>query len=526
MAALDDRHASTASQFGFADREVADETPKRKAFRGKGSAHEVETKRGEPDPRTSLVEIITIEPGTRIERVTVTVGAKPVGRVEVAKVAEVRADPEGAIVDFGRMRTVNGLDLHGTPMAAIYPWQGAAFALRSVIATTAAVASFGEVLTERLRVTGGAVNAEAVRAGHVTLPGAPSDLEVTVAGQRIFLQPGEAKRQPDAKAGDYFVAVVDATDAVRAAAAAGPEVPIELRAATAGILSLETKVTRTRVHAVQFPEGSERVVSFASEGTATLELPLPADAGGWHVDEVGMKVTAKLGAQRVTPAIGPDASTEAELGLDADHPIALEITADELDSFGAVAGARLRVAVEDGTAEIAGVLLADAGGAPGEPLPGGDLAPVQLAAADFAWQTLALRKPLALDGRPLWLALQVAHGRLSMKLAESGGGKVLRGRPGGPWRAFSKGVQIEPRAALRVVGEARDGVALYALAATLADASGAPSAPPAVLVPTAAGVELQIVPAAAISPSGPLRIALTATAPGTYRFAEVEVFYR
>jgi len=515
---------STASQFGFAEHAVADEAPKRKELRGKGSLSEDRVQLDSPDPRTSLAKTITVEPGTRIEKVTVTIGAKPVGIVEVAKVAEVRKDPEGAIIDFGRMRTVNGLNLGSTTASEVFPWQGAAFSIRSVSSTTPVPTTFGEVLTERLRVVSNpgaaAVTVALARAAQVSLPGAPSDLEVTVAGRRIFLQSGEAKRPPDAKPGDYFVAVIDATDAVKAAAGAGPDVPIELRAATAGLLSLETKVTRTRVHEVQFPEGTERVLTFVSEGTATLELPLPGGADDWRVAEVGMKATAKLGAQRIIPAIGPAASTEAELVLDADHPIALQITADELDSFGAIAGVRLQAQVEDGAAEIAGVLLADVSGAPGESLPGGDLTPVQLAAGTFAWQTLALRKPLRLDGRPLWLALQVAHGRLSMKLAASGGGEILRGRPGGPWRGFSKGVAITPRAALRVVGEARDDIAMYALAATL------PGAPQVVLVPTAAGVELQIVPSPPIHPSGSLQIALTAIAPGIYRFGEVQVFYR
>ena len=107
-----------------------------------------------------------------------------------------------------------------------------------------------------------------------------------------------------------------------------------------------------------------------------------------------------------------------------------------------------------------------------------------------------------------------------MKLAESVGGAIRRGRPGGPWRGFSEGVAITPRAAIRVVGEAPDGSAMYALAATL------PGAPQVVSVPTADGTELHIVPSTPIQPSGSLQIALTAIAPGIYRFGEVQVFYR
>lgn len=483
------------------------------------------------DPRVSTAQTITIDPGTRIEKVLLTIRARPPNSISnstsnptlIRQVAEVRKTTQGVVLDFGRMRTVSGLDLGaGVDPGGVHPWLGAAYGPN---------VGLDEVMTERLLLTGSKVDPDKVKStGKVTLPGAPADLEVIVAGKRIFFQSGEAKRAAlgtTMAKDDYFVAAIDATDAVRTAAAINPSVLVELRAATAGILALAIQLTRTRIHGVVFPEGKERVVSFASEGTATLEVPLPSDSkDSWRVVGVHMKVTSKLGVQRITPAIGPAASTDVELSLDAEHPVALQITPAELESFDAIDGVRIQVRVAEGTAEIAGVLLAnvllaDASGAPGEPLPGGALAPLQVKAEPgFTWQTLTLRKTLRLPGGPLWLALQVGHGRLAMKLAASGGGAIRRGRPGGPWQGFSTGIAVTPRAALRVVGEGREGATMYALAA------GLPNALHVASVPTAEGAELTLVPSNPIRAAKTLKIALTAIAPGAYRFGNVQIFYR
>jgi len=476
--------------------------------------------------RTLASDGIAIDAGTRVERVAITIKVAPITTwVKVSSVADVRDTDGGIIVDFGRMRTVSGLDLGDDGPSEVFPWLGSAFAGTSLFKADATGKTFGEVMTERLFAATDSDAAAAASDGKVLVPGAPADVELDVAGRRIFFQGGEAKRAaigmiagPD----DFFVAVIDATEAV-AAARPGPDgkIRVELRTATAGLLDLQIDVTSTRVHDVAFPEGKERVVTFASEGTGTLDLPLPAAASGWQVSEVWLKAAAKLDPLRVTPAVGPAASTKAELVLDADHPVALQITANELAGFGAIAGVRLQAKVEEGGTELGAVLLADADGAPGDPLPGGALVATPIAASDdFGWQTLSLQKRMALSGGPMWLAVQVAHGKLSLKLAATGGGAIRRGRPGGPWRGFSSGVAVTPAAALRVVGVAPEGEAMYALAAAL------PGAPTAVAVPTNDGVTMQLAPATPVQPSGGLQIALTAIAPGAYRFSEVQVFYR
>ncbi|AGP41403.1 hypothetical protein [Sorangium cellulosum] len=476
----------------------------------------------------SLAKSVHVDEGATIQRVVVRVTARPPGRVRLADVAEVRASSSGAVIDFGRMRTVGGLDLvDSANVAKVAVWQGAAY---SAEAATPAPTS-AEVMTERLlcTTTSGEVDVAKLSASHVTLPGGPADLELVVAGRRVFFENGEVKRGEvgselsgefeETITEPYFVAFLDITEAVLAARPSpGGDIPVEVRAATYGRLSLTIQTTFTRVHQVAFP-GGERALTLASEGTATLEVPLPSAASSWTVSAVALTVAARLDGVRTLPATGPALSTEAELVLDADHPIALQLPAAAMSAFGHVAAVRLPLAVKEGGAELAGTLLADVDGSPGEPVPGGACTPVMLAArSTIAWETVPLVRPLVRPAGPLWLALQVGHGTVRLALAASAGGAIRRGRPGGPWRGFSASVTITPTAALRVSGTAPDGQALYALAARLG--SGEVSA----VVPTADGAPLQVT--AAAKPPLPLVIDLTATAAGTYRFTSAQVFYR
>jgi hypothetical protein len=178
------------------------------------------------------------------------------------------------------------------------------------------------------------------------------------------------------------------------------------------------------------------------------------------------------------------------------------------------------VRVDEGSAEIGGVLLADAGGVPGDPLPGGNLAPVTVAQGDASWQTLALSRAVPVPAGPLWVALQAAHGKAIVVLANTGG-EVRRGKPGGPWRAFSRGVAFTPKAAVRLVGAAAETRAIDALEAAVG------GRPLGSFTPTADGLAVNLVVDPAITPAGGVvTLALTATAASSYRFQDVQVFYQ
>lgn len=485
--------------------------------------------------QSSLSRTLTIDAGAQVQQVLVTVHARPPsGPIAATAAGEVRDTPGGAILDFGRMRTVTGVSVPGGALTNVFAWQGAAFSATGVRTDTGTnpvnELDFGELLTERLWLVG--PNADTVKArGTVTLPTAPADLEVVVAGKRAWFQQGEAKQAAIGVAagpGDYFIAQVDVTDAVAAAARAASAkqggshaaaIAIELRASTSGVLGLDIASQMVRIFPVDFP-GPQQAVTIAEEGPATLALPLPPASSAWRVQGIAFTAIAKLGATRVLPAIGPALSSAAELVLDLDHPLALQVAASDTGNFATLSGVRVRVRVDEGSAEIGGVLLADAGGVPGDPLPGGNLAPVTVAQGDAAWQTLALSRAVPAPAGPLWVALQAAHGKAIVVLADTGG-DVRRGKPGGPWRAFSRGVAFTPKAAVRLVGAAADTHPIDALEAAIGGKSLGS------FTPTADGLAVNLVVDPAITPAaGGVTLALTATAASSYRFQDVQVFYQ
>jgi hypothetical protein len=496
---------------------------------------------------TSVPKTVTIDAGAKVDQVVVTVRAAPPGEVQVKKVAEVRDISAGVVIDFGKMRTVTGvvlIDKH--TMSDIYAWQGAAFSAGNVATgapsgmTDSGSHEFDEVLTERLKVVTSTGASDFAASCSVILPTAPTDLEVVVDGKRAWFQQGEAKRGAVgqgivAQDGDYFVASVDITDAVAAAVTAAAKrtgvapgtkataVAVELRAATPGFLALDTSVSVARVYTVDFP-GPQQVVAVASEGPASLDLPLPATAPHWRVKGLSLTASAKLDPARVLPPTGPAASSAAELLFDLAHPIALEATRDKVAAFGTISGVRIPLRVDTGTAEVGGVLLAassdapDAG--PGDPIDGGELTPLTVNAGANGWTTLTLRRPIKAPAGALWIALQAAHGTAAIGLASSGG-KVRRGRPGGPWRGFSTSVAVVPAASLRLIGEASEGNAIDALSAAIGGATTQS------FTPTTDGSEVDLAFDPAVTPSGAtLRLDLIATAPGAYRFGGVQIFYR
>ena len=483
---------------------------------------------------TSVSAELEVPAGSIVDRATVLVRAWPPLHSKVGDVAETRDDPNGVVIDFGRMRSVNRVAVSGATVTTVAPWLGTQFQAGFESSDDDGARTFSEVSTERLLIGTSAGHAKVATDGTVDLTSGPTDLDLLVGGRRAWFHPNEAKRAaigttpaPD----DYFVALIDVTEAVTTAARTAVKVPIELRAATAAVLEITPAITIQRVHPVGFPEGPERPVSFAIEGTGTLTLPL-SPAAPWSVYGVAMKVASRIGPARgLFPAHVPH-STDAELVLDADHSIAIQIGGDQLSPFVRLTGARLEVYVEAGGAELAAVLLRDASGAPGAPLEGGELLPATLTDAPrdagvSAWATLSSARPVVLPGGPLWIAFQVSRGTLVVPLAQTGGGAVRRAIPGGEWREFSKAVDVVPRATVRVIGEAPEGAPIHALGVQLG--TGAVQ----VVTPSQEGTVITVRPPAttegapgSMSVTGPITLGLTTTAPGTYRFSDVQVFYR
>jgi hypothetical protein len=496
--------------------------------------------------------------GAIVQRAVYTVTARPAGLVTIGSVAQVRAGAGGDfVVDFQGMRTVERVH---APIAItqIRPWAGTQFANASIVPDNASTdKQFTEVQTERLLVHfSGSLGADDLAAnGSVAVLSPPADLELLVNGTRAWFNAGPAK--PTGEAGDpsAFVAAVDLTAAVRAAVATAPagaenvDVEVVLRSSVPGQLAISAALEFQRTFAVVFPEGVTRALEAPEEGAYEVALPLPSEAADWQVHEIQATVSATLPLPRVLPPDGPELSTDAQLLLDADHAVLVGLPPADLAPLATLAAVRLPLGVAADGAEIAGVLRADAGGVPGEPLPGGQLGPVTLPAGDLdhrAWTTLPLVKEHKVaPGERLWAGLQLARGRVSWPLAVpappsappalSADAPLRRQLPNGAFRPLSSAGDVPTTAgAVRLVGEApaSSPVAAVELDVVL-DAAGTSVGVPA-FTPTADGVlvALRLEPPlthaaapAAFDETGALLLRLVSKTPGSVSFTDVRVAY-
>ena len=341
----------------------------------------------------------TLPAGAIVQRAVYTVRARPAGLVTIGTIAQVRPGTGGDfVVDFQGMRTVERVH---APVAIteIRPWAGTQFADDSLGGNGASKdKQFTEVLTERLLVHfAGSLGADDLAAnGSVAVLSPPADLELLVNGTRAWFNAGPAKPGGDPADPAAFVVDVDLTAAVRAAVATAPaggesvDVEVVLRSSVPGQLALGAALDFQKTFAVVFPEGGTRAIDAPEEGAYEVALPLPVEAAGWQVHEVQATVSATLPLPRVLPPDGPGLSADAQLLLDADHAVLVGLPPAGLAPLATLAAIRLPLGVDADGAEIAGVLRADDGGVPGEPLPGGQLGPVTLPAGDLdhrAWRT-------------------------------------------------------------------------------------------------------------------------------------------
>jgi hypothetical protein len=179
---------------------------------------------------------------------------------------------------------------------------------------------------------------------------------------------------------------------------------------------------------------------------------------------VRFELAAVVGEERVAPASGPELGLDAELVCDPDRPLAVRVPPSALRRVAELRAVRLPVIAERDI-ELAGFLTTErvgAGGSPepGDPLPGGDLTPSEMAAGpDLRWVTLPLARPVALKGGGgVWAIVQVTRGAVRCALAASGAtpddeALVRRQASNGAYRPLPV-VKDVPTAAigLRVVG--------------------------------------------------------------------------
>ena len=512
----------------------------------------------DPDVATATAaQTQTLPAGAIVQSAVYTVTARPAGVVTIGTVAQVREGDGELVVDFLGMRTVDRLQ---APVAitSIRPWAGTQFADGSLISNgSGTVQRFTEVQTERLLVRfSGAIGEEDLAAnGSVSVLSPPADLELLVNGTRAWFNAGPAKPTGDADDPTAYVTAVDLTAPVRAVVAAAPPgaesvaVEVVLRSSVPGQLALGAVLDIQPTFGVLFPEGATRTVEAPEEGAYEVALPLPAEAAEWQIHEVQATVAATLPLPRVLPPDGPELSADAQLLLDADHAVLVGLPPAGLAPLATLAGIRLPIGVGAEGAELAGVLRADDGGVPGEPVPGGQFGPVTLPAGELdqrAWTTLPLAKEHKLaPGERLWAGLQLARGSVSWPLAVpeppatppalAADAPLRRQLPNGAFRPLSSAGDVPTTAAaVRLVGEApaSSPVAAVELEVFLDDAGTSVGVP--AFTPTTDGVlvALRLEPPltragepAAFDETGALTLRLTTKAPGSVSFNGVRIAY-
>lgn len=487
----------------------------------------------------SVAQDVVLPRDAIVDEARFVVSASAGRSTTIASVAAVRRTSEDgdpiAVIDFGRMVTVSSLSVSDIA-DSVWTWNGTTF----IEVEDADPAQLGELATERIKlVLSSAVTEAAIGARGVFLPATPTGLELSVAGVTVWFErqgsdPGASGPLP---AGDV-VYDVERTDAVReafrkaAAATSGPDVAVrvELRAATPGRLQLESRPRIRRVHPVTFPDGPSRTLDVAAEGPIALDLPLPEASAAWYVEAVELVARGTVPATRTLPATGPVAAVDAHLVLVPGRALLGRVPPQLSARFRTLTA--LRLLVDGGTAggEIGGVLLGDVAGAPGEPIPGGELRPASVRGGGGAgWVTLELTEPLEPPG-PLWLEVQAASGSIAWGLTPSPAtdprapGATLRRRlPGGGVRPLSQVAALSERlGALRVVGVPDPNQPIEALSVAVDDDPN-----PAPFTPTSDGVRVQLGRAEALTPEGGLlHLTGEAAASGSYTFEGLSVIYQ
>jgi hypothetical protein len=352
------------------------------------------------------------------------------------------------VVQVYRVRTFNGQSFPTFPAA--YQAKGAVppASVDSVQpappATEQVVTFAAEVRTEKLLVETATSLPPAQVPGFIELqlPEPPSGLElVTQDGALVFSHPAQTAPttsqteitdrnwNQDGKRRIDLRPVLAARTGDPTSRADLP-LTLTLTARVPGLLELAEAPGRDIAWLERIPLGPDGPgeLTFDSEGVKTIALAVPTEYS--HVESARVIASGKIGPERVVPPVGPPASEAVEMVLTADVAASARIPAST--GLASLTGVRLALAADAGGTEVRvvvlghvdGPLIDGEAGEPGAPLPGGQSAPVTIAAAASSaaapWVTFTFDKPIAFveDQRP-WIAIQVTRGKVRWALAES-----------------------------------------------------------------------------------------------------------
>lgn len=518
--------------------------------------------------------VLELPVDARVERALFDITSDAAANARLSSIATVSptTSPDedftlAASVDFGSLVTVGGLRLTServvltVDVETVYRWTGTGWQRLSDSRT------FPDTSTQRLLALSSGPGTAQDLVDHLVdhvgavLPVVPTGLELLVEGRSVWFERQGASALPAgvepvaAPTSSASAYTVDRTDAVRealarAVAAAAPgttmvTIPVALRATTPGQLSLTPRVTALRVHDVLFvPDGPSRSLELLEEGLVSVDVTPPQ---AQTVHEVALRLRARVGPSRVTPAVGPDLTDKARLVLGGGRTVLLGLPRSLLAHFATLDGVRLRLQVPPGAdgspgsgGQITGRLLATAGpDRPGAPVPGGELAALTVSVADPAWYTLVFAKAVPVpappppapgedDGVGAWLELQTAYGEIECLLTASPSTDPTT--PGAPLRRRLAGGGTVPLTPVADVGQ-------MLAAVRLAGAPDRDTPLPAVSLlvpgsgttlgttPTTDGVDVSLTLLNPVSATTPVTLQLVCAAPGSFTLEDVHVTY-
>lgn len=420
---------------------------------------------------------LELDANALVDEFTIVVTARPALAALAVDVAQLRLGPEGTslIIDFATPRTVSMIRAGGGyRIQTIAAWNGSTFGrgIEPTSTTLSGVAIFPETRTERLSLSlsGAGDNAALLADTLLAMPDAPSDLELRLDdGPLIWRHPGPVRLEgTNEVTADRFnqngerlvdIAVPLAARLGDPASRERRGIRLELTSRTAGRLDLAAPAARQRMRHVWRAQAdgaeSARLV-FGEEGARLLRLTapdLPADAA---ISAMRATLKATPPPDRALPPLGPLASDLVEMALDADHAVILRLPGQGL--LAALSALRLPLAVAGGEAEIvATIWTADPAGEPQAAQPKQSTKPVALEDGPERWVSLGFPDPVPFPPPsgtaappPLWVALQITRGRVSMRLTAHApgtdilGGTIRTGRPAGPWHPLPALFQPAP----------------------------------------------------------------------------------
>ena len=463
-----------------------------------------------------------------------------VDEISVRDAAAIRTNRSAVVIDFGTLTTVKDLNPGAERVAdRAYMWTGTDW--KRNLSPKAEFASERVLLEFKDLISASQVEAS----GSVTLPGAPTNVELLLDGIAVW-----TNRQGGEEITDGWR--VDKTDLVRqvltrlkSASLVGDtsaSLRVELRSDALADLTLLPEIEISRVHRVVFPNGLTRTVDNVTEGPLTVSLPLPQAATSWFVETVQVRASASVGPERVQPAQGPEFTEDATLGLSRGRSILLRVPDILTSRFATISGVRVPIVAGRSAGELGGRMIgtkADSSD-PGAPIEGAVCTPVSIPAGITPmWTTLDLPDSIDVSEGPFWVELIVSYGDLVCALTHNDdsdpvapGAVIHRRLPGGGSRPLTslRNDEIAPLfGAIRVVGEAGPNTPIDALLLNVEDPSSGDIDPSVEIgvTPTSDGVAMFLKLPNPTSPSAPSLELVGATAVGgVFTFDEIDVIYQ